>query len=870
MYRRDTTSPVAFECLARGLALHRENGSATEIENYIRRAVAADPHYAKAELDLGAILFNRGDFESAERSMRRSLKLQADCAEAHLGLGAQFCMQDKFEDAEPELLAAARLDPDDYECWRRLAALYQVRGALDSAITNFKLALLLNPWSADVHARLGEVYGLQGLHDQAIAELKQAELLTDVDDSGDEQGLGQAFDTLHEVPSAIAHYENLVRDMKRDNANPKYLSFAEKRLKELKETLTPVYVSSPQPKDYDAAALAKALGERLTANELTLVTNPLAGTPEMDRWAHEITTSATNDLGKAQLLFNTLSRHVDEGVQGQRTAQETFAVWRSPDISLVCQDYAFLYVALSRSVGLKTYNVFVEQDCNGRMVSHACAALFTGGKVLLVDPMYRWFGVPHKKFTVLDDVQNIAACAAWRHELFGSRIAAKLEPDWDFIQLYLAYALIEANQLDAARQLLPGEAAPNKEAWEWDLVRARIAISEKRDDDAIGLLKKVVAQNPGCDDAYGGLGLLYARNKKWTEARENFRLALKYCWRVAEANQIRAEIAEIDETVGPDTAATSEPIDADDYLSRGVGRAHYGEYDKAIADFTKAIELNPRYAKAYLGRGYCFSCKHKTDKALADYKEAVRFDPKNAENYMYLGTCYEKSGRHEDAATNYQKAVELGTHDPMVYGRLAWILLDGPKYLRNNQRGLDLASKACVLSDWKDSQLMVLLVYAYTLQEDFDSAVKLAETTLSLPDVRKDNAKYLRTVIADYKDWKSKPAIGADYSPNTNLWSTNQSPHASELPAPDLAQLKNSAKSGDLKAQVQLANLLYSGKGVPANHAEAYKWAAIAASNGDHDGIALQREFELFMSSAEVASGKAAADAFLKENTKQK
>jgi len=35
---------------------------------------------------------------------------------------------------------------------------------------------------------------------------------------------------------------------------------------------------------------------------------------------------------------------------------------------------------------------------------------------------------------------------------------------------------------------------------------------------------------------------------------------------------------------------------ADAYLDRGIAWANKGEYARAIADLTKAIELNPRYA----------------------------------------------------------------------------------------------------------------------------------------------------------------------------------------------------------------------------------------------------------------------------------
>ena len=452
---RPTSSPAAFEYHARAVALWRERRPYSEIKEIASRAVTADAHYAGAQLTLGAIVGNMGDLESAEKSMRRALQLRPDYAEAHRDLAIVFGLENRFESAEPELLAALRIDPDDPEAWERLGELYRVRGVLDSAVENFNLGLSLNPWSADIHARLGEAYALQGLRDQALVELKQAELLADPDDTGDQQGLAQSFDTIHEVSSAIGHYENLITGGKKEGLNPGKLAMFETRLKELKKTLTPVYLSAPQPKDYDAPALTKILNEKLFPAELTLVTNPLTCTPEMKRWAQTITAGATNDLEKAKRLFDTLSRHVDEGSQGWRTAQETFAIWQTPDVSLVCQDYALLYVALGRSVGLKTYGVFVEQECNGsQRLLHACAALFIADKVLLVDPMYRWFGAPHKKFTVLDDVQTIAAFLTCRDEPESARIALKLAPDWDYVQVNAALALISANRSEAAHKAL--------------------------------------------------------------------------------------------------------------------------------------------------------------------------------------------------------------------------------------------------------------------------------------------------------------------------------------------------------------------------------------------------------------------------------
>lgn len=52
-----------------------------------------------------------------------------------------------------------------------------------------------------------------------------------------------------------------------------------------------------------------------------------------------------------------------------------------------------------------------------------------------------------------------------------------------------------------------------------------------------------------------------------------------------------------------------------------------GEYDKAIADYTKAIEIDPRYAFAYNNRGLAWGKKGEYDKAIADYTKAKEVNP---------------------------------------------------------------------------------------------------------------------------------------------------------------------------------------------------------------------------------------------------
>ena len=58
---------------------------------------------------------------------------------------------------------------------------------------------------------------------------------------------------------------------------------------------------------------------------------------------------------------------------------------------------------------------------------------------------------------------------------------------------------------------------------------------------------------------------------------------------------------------------------ASEAFQSGAAAAQAGDHDKAIADFSEAIRLDPKRADAYYGRGTAYGHKGEYDKAIADY-----------------------------------------------------------------------------------------------------------------------------------------------------------------------------------------------------------------------------------------------------------
>ena len=68
---------------------------------------------------------------------------------------------------------------------------------------------------------------------------------------------------------------------------------------------------------------------------------------------------------------------------------------------------------------------------------------------------------------------------------------------------------------------------------------------------------------------------------------------------------------------------------ADAYFSRGIAYRNKDEHDRAIADYNKAIEIDPKLAAAYRSRGNAYADKGEYDRAIMDYTKAIEIDPKD-------------------------------------------------------------------------------------------------------------------------------------------------------------------------------------------------------------------------------------------------
>jgi len=63
-------------------------------------------------------------------------------------------------------------------------------------------------------------------------------------------------------------------------------------------------------------------------------------------------------------------------------------------------------------------------------------------------------------------------------------------------------------------------------------------------------------------------------------------------------------------------------------MNRGSAAFSAGNYDQAVAEYTKAIRLNPYDANPYIFRGNSYNMKGYHMLAISDFEAALRLDPK--------------------------------------------------------------------------------------------------------------------------------------------------------------------------------------------------------------------------------------------------
>ena len=96
------------------------------------------------------------------------------------------------------------------------------------------------------------------------------------------------------------------------------------------------------------------------------------------------------------------------------------------------------------------------------------------------------------------------------------------------------------------------------------------------------------------------------------------------------------------------------------YLELGYESIVIEDYNSAIKNFNKAIEVDPESVEAYNMRGLVLGIMGDYSSALADFNRSIQIDPENAEAYKSRGITKLHLKQKAEGCKDLTQAARLG------------------------------------------------------------------------------------------------------------------------------------------------------------------------------------------------------------------
>jgi tetratricopeptide (TPR) repeat protein/membrane protease YdiL (CAAX protease family) len=183
-----------------------------------------------------------------------------------------------------------------------------------------------------------------------------------------------------------------------------------------------------------------------------------------------------------------------------------------------------------------------------------------------------------------------------------------------------------------------------------------------------------------------------------------------------------------------ETAMRLDPNNIKTIQMRATFYLRTGQLDRAIADASRIIAIMPESTLGYRIRETAYDSKGDWNGALADVSEIIRREPGNASAYANRAGLELDMGRLGPAREDYEQVAKLDPESLDDLDTTAWALSTSihPE-IRDGKTAVALATKACRLTGWNNSNYLVILAAAYAETRDFAQAVTYQAKAMGAP-----------------------------------------------------------------------------------------------------------------------------------------
>ena len=196
---------------------------------------------------------------------------------------------------------------------------------------------------------------------------------------------------------------------------------------------------------------------------------------------------------------------------------------------------------------------------------------------------------------------------------------------------------------------------------------------------------------------------------------------------------------EADRAIADYTAALRiEPDDVDALYNRGVAWNEKGAFDRAVEDYTAALRIRPEDRDALYNRGNAWSEMGEYDRAIEDLTAALRIKPDDPEALYNRGIAWDDSGEYDRAIEDLTAALSLDPdkHEALNNRAISW------KHKGDYDRAIeDLTAALRIEPD--DNEVLYNRAIAWRRKGDYDRAIEDLTTALR---IKPDDAEAINTL----------------------------------------------------------------------------------------------------------------------------
>jgi tetratricopeptide (TPR) repeat protein len=208
-------------------------------------------------------------------------------------------------------------------------------------------------------------------------------------------------------------------------------------------------------------------------------------------------------------------------------------------------------------------------------------------------------------------------------------------------------------------------------------------------------------------------------------------------------------------------------------LNAGILCAQMGKHELAFMYYNRAIRLQPNSFNVHLFRGHLYHVNNKYNQALADYNKALLLKPRDMRTLVYKARLFYDMGKNKKATITFKNALKLYKNEAKVLDEYAWTLVmtNDLKY-KNPQKALILATEAVKLFPCSVSYDTLAAVNAHL--NNFANAVIYQEKAIILLQNLKQKDPRAQDYLLELKKrlrmyehnriWKESPGSYRNYA----------------------------------------------------------------------------------------------------------